>query len=319
MQTFSRRTLHAALAVLLAASCSGNPPQIPMSARVLPGPDLSGPRILAAPQRPEAPAGWPDRKKKKKSYLFVSDGNSGVLIYDPKTANGAPIGSLTNGVDGAAGLAVDEKGALYVANGGASTVTVYPKGHDTPKITIVAGISEPYGIAVDSNGNVFVSNIGNNTVTAYAKGSTTPYATIDFGAHGQPLGVGVDGKDNVWVVCGSVFEIPAGTTTVQDAGLTGLNGPIGISFGRKDVMYVSNFTGSNVQVYRYGTATPLRTITTGVEQSGPTLGGFTKSNAYFQTNQANDVVGYKSGQSSPFSTLTSASPLGIAAWPLVKK
>ncbi len=267
----------------------------------------------------KAPAGWPDRHKKRKSYLFVADGNSGVLIYDPKTANGAPIGSLTSGVDDPAGLAVDKSGALYVTNEGASTVTVYPKGHDTPKLTIIPGISEPYGIAVDSKGNVFVSNLGNNTVTAYAKGATTPYATIDFGAYGQPVGVGVDGNDNFWVVCGAVFEIPAGTTTVQDAGLTGLNGPIGIAFGRKNVMYVSNFSGSNVQVYAYGTTTPMKTITDGIEQSGPTLGAFTASNAYFQTNQGSDVVGYKRGQTSPFSTLTSAFPLGVAAWPLVTK
>ncbi|HET6275960.1 MAG TPA: hypothetical protein VFE16_08550 [Candidatus Cybelea sp.] len=319
LQRHSRGAFVVAAAVLLAAGCSSNSLQTPMGTRVLAGPTVAGPRILAStPQKPNAPTGWPDRHKKK-AYLFVADGNSGVLIYDPKTANGSPIGSVTSGVNGPAGVAVDKRGALYVANGGASTVTVYPKGQNTPRLTITAGISEPYGIAVDSKGNIFVSNLGNNTVTAYAKGATTPYATIDFSRYGQPVGVGVDGKDNFWVVSGTVYEIPAGTTTLQDAELTGLNGPIGISFGQKDVMYVSNFSGSNIQVYAYGTTTPSKTITDGIETSGPTLGGFTKSNAYFQTNQANDVVGYKKHQTSPFSTLTSASPLGVASSPLVTK
>ena len=340
VQTFLRRALPAAAALTLVAGCSGtsltpgqsaavspNAYHAPAGMRVLPGPAVAGPIVVPlVPRKPNAPAGWPDPRKRHhhhKEFLFVADASSGVLIYNPKTANGSPIGSLTNGVSTPAGLAVDNSGSLYVANLGNNTVTVYPKGSSSPSLTISSGIDGPYGITVDSNGNVWVSNLNTNNITAYAAGQTSPYATINFNAYGQAVGLGVDASDNIWVACDTsngVFEIPAGTTNVQNSGLTSLNGPISVSFGKSDIIYVSDFGGSNVEVYNYGSTTPSETITTGIEKNGPTLGGFTAADAYFQSNQSDNVVGYKPGQTSPFSTLSGASsPLGIASSPLVRK
>jgi serine/threonine-protein kinase len=334
LQAFSRRALIAGAALLIVAGCSGNslnPGQsssvnpasyhAPAGMRVLPGPAVVGPLVVPlVPQRPHAPANWPDHKS---SLLFVADASSGVLIYNPKTVNGSPTGSITTGVSAPAGVAVDKKGNVYVTNEGNNTVTVYPPGQSSPSLTISSGIGGPYGIGVDSKGDVFVSNLDSNTVTAYKSGQTSAYATINFSAEGQAVGIGVDGKDNVWVACDSsnaVFEIPAGSTTPQNAGLSGLGGPISVQFGKKDEFFVSNFSLSDVDEYAYGTTSPSATITSGLEKYGPTLGGFTKSDWYFQSNQDDNVVGYKKGASSPFSTLSGATtPLGIASSPEVKK
>ncbi|MBV8067918.1 MAG: hypothetical protein JO113_08065 [Candidatus Eremiobacteraeota bacterium] len=106
----------------------------------------------------------------------------------------------------------------------------------------------------------------------------------------------------------------------MNSGLTSLNGPISVSFGKSDIIYVSNFASSTVNIYTYDSTTPSGDITNGIEKYGPTLGGFTANGSYFQSNQSDNVVGYKSGQTSPFSTLSGASsPLGIASEPLVKK
>jgi streptogramin lyase len=343
LQTFSRRTLILGSALAFAAGCSSNsmaPSQsssvMPTSRyagekmRVFPGPAVIGPIVVpAVAHKPNAPAGWPDakKKKKKKSILFVADSSSGVLMYNPNKANSSPIGSITTGTSSPFGLAVDKKGALYVANIGNNTVTIYPKGKSSPSMTISAGLSAPYGIGVDSKGNIFVSNLGPNDITEYPAGATTPSQTISFASEGQAIGVGVDGKDNVWVACdntNAVFEIPAGSTTPQNANLSGLAGSIGVSFGAADIMYVSNFGGSNVQVYKYGTTTPETTITSGIgigtAGNGPTLGGFTFNGSYFQSNQGLNVVGYKKGKTTPFSTLMGASsPVGVASEPLIKK
>jgi hypothetical protein len=335
-----RRALVAATALAFAAGCSGNsmsiaPGQsslapsarhVPPGMRLIPGPVVAGPILVPLlPRQVHAPHGWPAKKKKKREILFVADASSGVLMYDPKTPNGSPTGSITAGVNAPAGVAVDKKGALYVTNDGGNTVTVYPKGQSSPSMTISDGIDSPYGIAVDSSGEVFVSNLGNETVVAYKAGATSPFETIDFSRLGQPVGVGVDGKNNIWVACdssNSVFEIPAGTSTPKNAGLADLNGPIGIAFGKGDVIYVSIFsaTPSVVEIYPYGSTSPSSSITSGIEQNGPTLNGFTASGMFFQSNQAENVVGYKKGQTSPFSTLSgAASPLGIASSPEIKK
>lgn len=340
LQTFSRRALIAGAVVACAAGCSSNssaPSQgsalmpsaslLGKNMRVLPGPAVAGPIIVPAiPRKPNAPAGWPDRRrhhKRKKSILFVADASSGVLMYNPNTVNGSPIGSITTGVDAPSQVAVDKSGTLYVTNAGNNTLTVYPKGQSSPSLTISNGISGPYGVGVDSKGNVFVSNLNNSTITGYATGSTTPYETINFAPYGQPVGVGIDASDNVWVASdthNTVFEIPAGSTHVKSETLLSLNGPIGVSFGNNDIIYISNFSNSNVTVYKYGATSPFETITAGIEMFGPTLNGFTASDMFFQSNENDNVVGYKKGATSPFSTLSGATtPLGIVSEPLVSK
>ncbi|HEY6326452.1 MAG TPA: hypothetical protein VIW73_08090 [Candidatus Cybelea sp.] len=289
--------------------------------RLIPGPVVAGPILVPLhPRRHNLKHVWPANPNQ---ILFSSDtATNEVLMYDPRTPNPSPMGSITTGISTPFGLAFDESRTLYVANIANSTVTVYPNGQTSPSLTISTGIAGPYGIAVDSSGNVFVSNLNNNTITAYATGQTTPYETIDFSTEGQAVGVGVDSNDNIWVACdttNAVYEIPKGSSTPQNANLSSLNGPISVQFGRSDVMYVSNFAASDVNIYAYGTTSPSGTITNGIESFGPTLGGFTYRGRYFQSNQADNVVGYKKGQTTSFSTLSgNSSPTGIAAVPEVK-
>jgi hypothetical protein len=283
---------------------------------------VSGPiAIPLVRTKTNAPAGWPDRKKKGKSILFVADCSAGILMYDPTVANSGPTGSITDGTNCPFGVAADKKGNLYVANIGNSTVTIYAKGSSTPSTTLTSGISSPYSVAVDSKDNLFVSNLGNNTITAYALGQTTAFETIDFNAYGQAVGIATDKGGNLWVALDSsnaVYEIQAGSQTPTNTGMEDLEGPIGISFGQKDVTFVSSFSGGVVQVYKYGTTLPYEAIQSGI--SGPTQNGITRNGTFFQSNQDVNVVGYKKGQTTPFSTLTgTSSPAQIASWPLVKK
>jgi serine/threonine-protein kinase len=241
-------------------------------------------------------------------------------MYDPKKANSSPIGSITDGTDCAYGAAVDKAGNLYVANIGNSSVTVYPRGQTSPSLTITDDVSSPYSVAVDSKGNVFVSNLGNNTITAYASGQTSAYETISFYDYGQAVGIDTDGNDNLWVACdttNTVFEIKAGSSGVTDPGLTGTAGPIGVAFGPKGELFVSNFSTTNVTVYKSGQTSPFESITDGL--TGPTQNGVTAAGAFFQSNQDENVVGFKKGKTSPFSTLAATSAAQIASSPLVKK
>lgn len=330
-----RRAIVAAALLAFIAGCSAS------TGSVTPGQSSSSPSVLvgmrairgAAVERPllvpsvphpwSLPHEWP---MKKSQVLFVADPqNNQILMYDPKVPNPTPEGSITNGLDYPFGIAVDKSGTLYAANllgnGSTGSVTIYPKGSSSPSMTITAGCAAPYGIGVDSKGNVFIANLNNDTIVGYKAGASTPFETISFSVYGQALGVAVDAKDNVWIASDSTnnaYEIPAGSSTPQNSGLTGLNGPIGIAFGKKDEIYVGDFGSTNVQVYAYGTTTPERTIRSGL--TAPTFNGLTKSDYFFQSNQDGNVVGYKKGQSTPFSTITGiADPRGIASLPLVKK
>jgi len=288
--------------------------------RLVRGPAVAG--SIAVPMFSPAlsgPRGWPDAKKRAKPILFVADLQGNVVrLYDPNTPNPTPEGSITDGIVGPQGLAVDSKGALYVSNVGSTqgAITVYSPGKSKPRLTIPT--TGYYGIAVDSKGDIFATSVG-GAVYGYKPGAKKPFETI--GGFSNSVGIAVDSKNNVWVADDSaskVYIIPAGTKQVKDAGLIGLNGPVGISFGTKDVLYVGNFGSYDIKVYPYGSKKPSYSITDGI--TGPTLNGVTAADTFFQSNQLHNIVGYRKGAKTPFSTIVGNSdPLGIASSPSVRK
>jgi sugar lactone lactonase YvrE len=317
------RALIVIAALVGVAGCGGSSSSVtpPGSlTRLVPGPAVAGPVVVPmVPPPVTGPRGWPNAAKRAKPILFVSDLQGNVVrLYDPDTPNAPEEGTITDSVMNPQGLAVDSKGSLYVSNVGYTeeTITVYSPGKSKPRLTIPT--PGYYGIAVDSKGDIFATYTG-GTVYAYKPGAKKPYESI--GGFDNPVGIAIDSKNNVWVSDDSankVYTIPAGTKEVKDAGLIGLNGPDGISFGTGDTLYVGNFGGYDVTVYSAGSKKPSETITDGI--TSPNLNAVTAADYFFQANQFGAVVGYKKGQRTPFSTITgSADPLGIASSPLVKK
>jgi len=301
----------------IAAASSHVVPQV----RILPGPKVMGPLLLPLAPRPwNLPRRWP--RTKSGQILFVADPNDNqVLMYDPTQANPSPLGSITEGINGPMGVAVDKLGQVYVVNIGNNTVTIYPHGSVSPSLTIEKGLWAPAGIGVDSKGNVFVAN-EEQFVTGYRPGRKTPFETIPFRTIGcQAIGLAVDAADTVWVVCDnldSLWTIARGKKKAQNANLSGLGGPMGVSFGRDGMMYVSNYAASNVLVFAPGTTSPALTITDGIDN--PTFNGVSASGRFFQSNTPGNVVGYKEGRTKPFTTITTTpNPWGVAAYPPVNQ
>ncbi len=177
-------------------------------------------------------------------YLVVGDS---VVVYAPNVGDSARALRLISGpragIHGVTGIAVDDRGWLYLAESDSSAIKVYPPGAngDVAPGRTIAGyhtrISNPMGLAVDRRRRLYVANGpqpgGNGALRVYA-----------------PNAEGED--DPVRVLAG-----PA-TTLAQ---------PMDIEFDSHGDMYLPNTSGNSpgqVAVFRrkaHGNEPPIRTIT----------------------------------------------------------
>ena len=111
-------------------------------------------------------------------YVYVADTYANtVWIFPAGGANPSPVTSITSGLSGPQGMAIDSAGNLYVANGSGADVAIFPPGSSTPSRTLTQDLVVPDAVAVDKKGNVWVSNeLGNYTgsVVEFPAGKSTP-------------------------------------------------------------------------------------------------------------------------------------------------
>jgi hypothetical protein len=267
-----RRTACAAAAVsaLLLAGCSGaGTPPSPAANASAPNGSASQSRAMmrfgstvvhglmhfgGAPERaflsPEAKAG--------KNLLYVSSYNEGyVKIYSTKGTNQAPIGTITSGLNGPEGMAVDRNLNLYVTNTGNNTITVYAPGQTTPSATYSQGLNEPAGVAVGDDGTVYGANLA-GTVVEYAKGSMSPERTLQVGD--LPIDVTLDKANNLYVTYGDgVEEFAPGSTTGTNLGIR-IDSPGGVQIDKSGNIVVANQTLPGVEVFAQGSTSPSQTF-----------------------------------------------------------
>lgn len=231
----------AALALLAAAGCStaGTAPLAPSGAQ--PAPFA---RSLGRPV-PNA----------VKNFVYVADAYSNtVWIFPAGGLEPPPVGSVTNGVSGPEGVAIDAGGKLYVANTASATVTIYPPGSSSPSLTLSQGLINPAAVAVDSKGNVFVSNeLGGNTgsVVEFPPGQTTPSEVI---GGLTPYGVAVDSAGTLYVgnsdnsaAYVSVYP-PGATKPSKRFGGHNLTEPLGVMVGPTGA-YVCDYFDNGLYIY----------------------------------------------------------------------
>jgi serine/threonine protein kinase, bacterial len=139
-------------------------------------------------------------------YKMTPAGNLTLLAGDPAPAASAKGAAVEPGFSGPAGLALDEKGNVYVADGDNNLVRkISPAG----KVSTLAGkvgeggdtngpgadarFQGPTGVAVDAKGNVFVADTHNGLIR-----KITPDGTVSTlaGKSGPDNALSVDGKDD---------------------------------------------------------------------------------------------------------------------------
>lgn len=213
------------------------------------------------------------------SQLSVTDPG---VTPTPAVTLGANAGSLSQ----PGGIAFDDFGNLWVANGKANTVVQFSASQlgsgqtpapiaasatPTPSITIGASsgsLNGPLAIAFDGSDNLWVANANAGTVVEFtaaqlaASGTPTP-AVILSAAAGSivgPVGLAFDFNGNLWVANGNtghntVVEFSASQLTasgaptpavVLSASAGSLASPTGLAFDNSGNLWVANAAAPTV-------------------------------------------------------------------------
>jgi hypothetical protein len=273
----------AAVALALSA-CSGAPQATPA---------LDGANVLAAARSVKA---IPKATSLPSQLLFVPDGAGSVAIYPLGDPGSGPVGLIT----GLPGLqyqtAVDTKGNLYVTNasgGFFNAANFFVAKYAPPYTSAPVKLSTVWkgatfwatGVVVDAKGTTYVSPCGEycgtdaslRGVLVYPPGSTKPKQLITDPRLETGNGLALDTKGNLYGVSyntstnrGDVYEIPAGTTTIEMLNLHGVLGggdvAPSIAVDPKGNLYVGDPTQFPTVIleYRPGAHEPFRQIDDGV-------------------------------------------------------
>jgi hypothetical protein len=135
-----------------------------------------------------------------------------------------------------------ERHLLYVADGVANDIMIYPQGqiNAQPIGQISDGIDKPWGIAVDGHGTLFVANAGTSTITEYPAGSTAPSVTLSNGIS-DPIAVAVDSIGRVYVSESSgstILEFPPRGLSPKRT-ITSLSYPDGMTTDAANALYAT--------------------------------------------------------------------------------
>jgi hypothetical protein len=276
-----------------------------------------------------------------KAALWVTDGGDDLVHSFPLTAAGnappsATIGGALTRVNLAGGIVVDKTGAVYVANVGTPSITVYApgaKGNVAPVRTIfgsLTGLAEPTGITLDSAGLLYVPNQTANTITVYAagaNGNVAPAQTISgFDTElNQPMGVTVDSVGHIWVAnaAGNLLTeyAPGATGDAVPVGIfrglsTMLNDPVALAQDASGRVLAANRLGESVAAFTpappFGNTAPAFTISGGQSQlSYPRGLDVDNADNLYVTNQFGGVNVYAPNSSSP-TTVIAGAKTGLA-------
>ena len=224
----------------------------------------------------EGPA-WGTAVAPNGSLWFTSFGGNAVAEF---ASNGIPLspssGWSNGGINHPQGVAVDQKGNIWIANSfgptsapGQGDVVVYPDGNPAKAITITGGgLNHPFAIQIDSDGRAWVDNaglggaklVGTKAAVLIGKASgsvtvigsnfkPTSFSPIQSSSFKFPLGLALDSAGNSWVVSfdnSSVIEIHPSGTVARTVHLPGPVLPWADAVDGSNRVWVTGFTRPGV-------------------------------------------------------------------------
>jgi DNA-binding beta-propeller fold protein YncE len=202
--------------------------------------------------------------------IYVSDPlDNDVRVYQNSGRNQKPIATITQGIRGPAGLAVDAAGNVYVANTANDTVTMYRRTGLAPVKTYSEGILGPVAVAIDGEGTLYVANFYSfaESIVEFRQGSSRPSLTISAPCGCYPIGLALDGQANLYVAYDNFFE----QTVIYQYARGSTSGSIlnlrlgaarwetaGMIFDQAANLLVANASLPGIQVFPPGAVKPNR-------------------------------------------------------------
>jgi large repetitive protein len=150
------------------------------------------------------------------------------------------------------GLAVDDSGNFYAANG-IGQVIKYPAGTTVVNL----GTDTDFSVALDGAGNLYVPDFTAGTVTQYVPNGSGGFtqSTVVATGLGSPYGVAADVSGNIYVSdfkVNEVFEYAtngSGVYTQSTVASSGLDGASGVAVDAPGNVYVVDTVGNTVNKY----------------------------------------------------------------------
>jgi sugar lactone lactonase YvrE len=183
------------------------------------------------------------------STPIYGQGEGPAIAFGPRT-----LTTVGSGFDLPAGVAVDAKGDVFVADSLNNRVVEVPVGGGA-QTTIGSGLSLPSGVAVDGAGDVFIADTYNNRVVEVPAGGGAQ-TTVGSGFN-EPYGLAVDGAGDVFIADarnGRVVKVAAGTG-IQTTVASGFSHPLSVAVdGAGNVFVLDSYNDIVVEVPASGGA-----------------------------------------------------------------
>jgi serine/threonine protein kinase, bacterial len=216
---------------------------------------------------------------------------SGLPAGQP--AQPAPASAQTvlpiTGLNGPAGVAVDNAGTVYIADTGNGRVLTLATDASSATELPFSGLSNPSGVAVDSERSVYVTNVGNNEVLKLSAGASS---TTELHATGlnAPHSVAVDTAKDLFIVDGAnrVLKLSAGSISTTELPFTGLSNPAGVAVDSAGTVYVTDTGNNRVLKLTANSATPTALPFTGL--SNPAGVAVDSAGTVYVTDTGNNRV-----------------------------
>jgi hypothetical protein len=326
-----RTRLGSLMSVLVVAGCGSSGTSQPIGQSDSHGRSASATHLSALfaahPHAAGRVASWVLPAAKTAPLAYVSDyEHDSVAIFNATT--GAVLGQIGN-LAAPAGLFVDGRHRLWVANSGGGDVLIFDRGATSPSVTLSDPNERPFDAVLCPNGTAYVSNYYNfNTgiggVYVYAKGSTSPTSTLADPNEFQNYFITCDRHNNVFTtlelgnLASQVDEYAGGAAPATK--IVGVDSPGGIAVNAGGNLVVDDPDGHRISEYTEAGAATGRKFTTSVQELIFDIAVARNGKTVLGANASGSGIAFSlwSGVAAKTYTTTFVEPLGAAYDPPAK-